>query len=136
MVARAVRVVDLEGACAECAGEVFGDGAVGWRATGDRGADVVEDAGRLGAGEGLQRVDAEVDVVERGGAGEVGDPFRIRARASSRFGDRGVGDAEEGDVRLGDLIAAAERARKLATSNSRRKRSAISRAAPVPRCLP
>ena len=58
----------------------------------------------------LERVDAEVDVVERCGAGDVGDARRVRAHASSHFGDRGVGDAEHGDVRLGDLVVATERA--------------------------
>ena len=108
VVARAVRVVDLDRDCAECAGEVFGDAPVGWRAAGDGSPDAVEDVGRLGAGEGLQRVDAEVDVVERGGAGDVSDSVGVGVGGGGSFGDRGVGDAEKRDVCPGDLLAASE----------------------------
>jgi hypothetical protein len=78
VVAGAVRVVEAERPGAESARELFRDGDGFGSAPGDGRTDAVENVRLLRAGEGLQRVDAEVDVVQRSGAGDVAEERGVR----------------------------------------------------------
>ena len=108
MIARAMGVVDAERTRSEHEGELFCDrqGLVG--ASRDGGTDAVERVGRLGAGEGLQRMDAEVDAVERGGTGDMADEARVRTGDEGDGRDRRVGNTEQRDVDARHRLIASE----------------------------